>query len=40
VEGLKDIYDHSQKAGVVIGLEPLNRFESNSGRTKVDPRKR
>ncbi|MEM7345815.1 MAG: sugar phosphate isomerase/epimerase family protein [Chloroflexota bacterium] len=28
VEGLKEVYDHSQKAGVVIALEPLNRFES------------
>jgi sugar phosphate isomerase/epimerase len=29
VEGLKEIYAHSEKAGVVIGLEPLNRFETN-----------
>lgn len=29
VEGLKEIYDHSEKAGVVLGLEPLNRFETN-----------
>jgi sugar phosphate isomerase/epimerase len=29
VEGLKEVYDHSEKAGVVIGLEPLNRFETN-----------
>jgi len=28
VEGLKEIYDHSQKAGMVLGLEPVNRFES------------
>jgi len=29
VEGLKEIYDHSEKAGVVLALEPLNRFETN-----------
>jgi len=29
VEGLKEVYDHSEKAGVIIGLEPLNRFETN-----------
>ena len=29
VEGLKEAYDHAEKAGVVIGLEPLNRFETN-----------
>jgi sugar phosphate isomerase/epimerase len=29
VEGLKEVYGHSEKAGVVIGLEPLNRFETN-----------
>ncbi len=29
VEGLKEIYPHSQSAGVVLGLEPLNRFETN-----------
>jgi sugar phosphate isomerase/epimerase len=29
VEGLKQVYDHSEKAGVVLGLEPLNRFETN-----------
>ncbi len=29
VEGLKEIYNHSEKAGVVLGLEPLNRFETN-----------
>lgn len=29
VEGLKEVYDHSEKAGVVLGLEPLNRFETN-----------
>ncbi|MCK6628688.1 MAG: sugar phosphate isomerase/epimerase [Anaerolineae bacterium] len=29
VEGLKEIYAHSEKAGVVLGLEPLNRFETN-----------
>lgn len=28
VEGLKEIYVHSEKAGVVLGLEPLNRFET------------
>src|SRR3954452_3449 len=25
VEGLREVYDHSESAGVVIGLEPLNR---------------
>lgn len=29
VEGLKEIYDHSEKEGVVLALEPLNRFETN-----------
>jgi sugar phosphate isomerase/epimerase len=29
VEGLKEVYDHSEKAGVIIGIEPLNRFETN-----------
>ncbi len=29
VEGLKEVYAHSEKAGVVLGLEPLNRFETN-----------
>lgn len=29
VEGLKEVYDHSEKTGVVLGLEPLNRFETN-----------
>ncbi len=29
VEGLREIYTHSEKAGVVIGIEPLNRFETN-----------
>ena len=29
VEGLKEVYDHCEKAGVVIGIEPLNRFETN-----------
>jgi len=29
IEGLKEVYDHSEKAGVVIGIEPLNRFETN-----------
>jgi D-psicose/D-tagatose/L-ribulose 3-epimerase len=29
VEGLKEIYAHSEKAGVLIALEPLNRFETN-----------
>jgi D-psicose/D-tagatose/L-ribulose 3-epimerase len=29
VEGLREIYHHSEKAGVVLALEPLNRFETN-----------
>ena len=29
VEGLKEIYEHSEKAGVLMALEPLNRFETN-----------
>lgn len=29
VEGLKEIYEHSERAGVILGLEPLNRFETN-----------
>lgn len=29
VEGLREVYGHSQKEGVMIGLEPLNRFETN-----------
>lgn len=29
VEGLQEIYAHSEKAGVVLGLEPINRFETN-----------
>lgn len=29
VEGLREVYDHSERAGVVLALEPLNRFETN-----------
>jgi sugar phosphate isomerase/epimerase len=29
VEGLQEVYAHSEKAGVVLALEPLNRFETN-----------
>lgn len=29
VEGLKEVYGHAEKEGVTIGLEPLNRFETN-----------
>jgi len=29
VEGLKEVYAHSQSEGIMIGLEPLNRFETN-----------
>ena len=29
VEGLREIYPHSQKEGVKMALEPLNRFETN-----------
>ena len=28
VEALKEVYDHSQKCGVKIGIEPINRFET------------
>lgn len=28
VEGMKDIYEHAQDAGVTIGIEPINRFET------------
>jgi len=28
VEGMKEIYDHAQKSGVRIGIEPINRFET------------
>lgn len=29
VDSLKEVYDHSQKEGIRIALEPLNRFETN-----------
>ncbi len=29
VESLKEVYDHAQKEGIRIALEPLNRFETN-----------
>ncbi len=35
VEGLKEVYDHCEKAGVVIGIEPLNRFASRSTRLSI-----
>ena len=28
VEGLKEVYTHSEKAGVQLAIEPLNRFET------------
>lgn len=28
VEGLREVYDHSERAGVLLALEPLNRFET------------
>ncbi len=29
VEGLQEVYGFAQKAGVVVAVEPLNRFETN-----------
>jgi sugar phosphate isomerase/epimerase len=29
VEGLKEVYAYSESVGIVLGLEPLNRFETN-----------
>lgn len=29
VEGLKEVYSYSETQGIVLGLEPLNRFETN-----------
>ena len=29
IEGLREVYAHAQQAGVVVALEPLNRFETN-----------
>ncbi len=29
VAGLKEVYDHAQKEGVCVAVEPLNRFETN-----------
>ena len=29
IEGLREVYDHANKEGIVIALEPLNRFETN-----------
>src|SRR5713101_534656 len=29
VEGLREIYQHSEPEGVLMALEPLNRFETN-----------
>ncbi len=29
VEGLREVYAHAQQEGVVIGIEPINRFETN-----------
>ena len=29
VEGLKEVYAHSEREGITLGLEPLNRFETN-----------
>jgi D-psicose/D-tagatose/L-ribulose 3-epimerase len=28
VEGLREVYGHAERSGIVIGLEPLNRFET------------
>jgi D-psicose/D-tagatose/L-ribulose 3-epimerase len=28
VDGMREIYDHSQTAGVMLAIEPLNRFET------------
>ena len=29
IEGLKEVHAHATKAGVLVALEPLNRFETN-----------
>jgi sugar phosphate isomerase/epimerase len=29
VEGLREVSDHAQRGGVLVALEPLNRFETN-----------
>src|SRR3954453_8422504 len=29
VEGLREVYAHAEPLGIMIGLEPLNRFETN-----------
>ena len=29
VEGLREVYDHAQKEGIRVAIEPLNRFETN-----------
>ncbi len=29
VDGLKEVYAHAEAAGITLGLEPLNRFETN-----------
>ena len=29
VEGLREVNDHALKEGIVIAVEPLNRFETN-----------
>ena len=29
VDGLKEVYDHAQREGIRMAIEPLNRFETN-----------
>jgi sugar phosphate isomerase/epimerase len=35
VEGLREVYSHSEKAGVVLGLEPLNPLKPTSSTATI-----